>query len=696
MRQDNYNNEAPLIDYAGKLGLCLCLAVFWALSESVLAKYTNETPVIDGQLQFFAPDMGTVLVAPLALETEIIGSVHGPIFRAKVSQRFQNPSDQWLEGVYTFPLPTDASVDTLNMRIGDRVIEGQIKEKQQARKTYDKAKQEGKRSALIEAPKGNLFTTRVANIAPRSDIVIEFSYQQILGFRDHGYELRLPIVATPQFNANSPAPDAPIEPKHAATMDKIAYKEAGEPNTNPVSISITVDAGMPIAKTWSDSHHVDITSTRQGVFTATMASSAEHANRDFILNWRHESIPQAQAVLFSEQKDGEHYHMLSILPPAPDSRLTPVEREVIFVLDVSGSMAGASIRQAKRALNKAIDALSPNDQVNLIFFNDESWSVFAKPKLANQHHLKQLRQALTKQDAGKGTRIKRALRLALQTPPTSRLRQVVFITDGAVHNEDRLLAFVQRNLGATRLFTVGIGAAPNGYFMRRAAEVGRGTFTFISDVNQVDEKISALFEKLNHPALTELTMTLDTAYRDLLPNPLPDLYLNETKYLLFRTDHPVQQFAIGANQGDVPILLQQAVTPNHSAKGVAIEWARRKIQYYTDKALRTSEDVRARFEQSATELALAHHQVSRFTSLVAVDVTPARTNEALLRLKLKSNLPKGWKSKGITSQRLYLAQTANGSVLLIGIGLSNVLAATLLLAWYRRRRTALRGSHEAL
>lgn len=658
------------------IGVVLCILLFWSMSEAVLAE-SNEPK---GQLQFYSEDMRTALVAPLALETNITGNISGPIFRANVAQRFKNPSDQWLEGVYTFPLPTNAAVDQLRMYIGERVIEGQIKEKQQAKKTYDKAKKAGKRTALLEAPKGNLFTTRVANIAPQSEIVIQFSFQQTLDFKDHGYALRLPIVATPQFEKQKSLvvekeqvkdEQVTVDRKASDSVERTAYRETDEPNANPVNIRIDVNAGLPFDRAWSDSHAVHIEPSTDSAFRATMDGGPDEASRDFVLNWSYQEQTHTQLNVFTEQKDGEYYNMLMLLPPASSDDVAQTQRaarELIFVLDVSGSMSGQSIRQAKAALKEAMQQLNDHDRFNIIFFNDSAWPVFDRSKKASTTNLLKARWMLEIQDAKNGTHIQKALALALKPSKQDALRQVVFITDGAVHDEESLLDYVRRNLGDTRLFTVGIGSAPNGYFMRRAAEVGRGTFTFIGSTNQVQEKVSRLLKTLNHPALTDLDLAVDTEYRDLLPNPIPDLYVDEASYLLFKTREAPNSLIINAKSGNEAVFLQHNIEPGAIKRGIAVEWARRKIQYFTDKANRTSEGVKARYQQSATDLALQHHQLSRYTSLVAVDVTPERTQEALLRQKLKSNLPKGWQSKNPDGAKLYLAQTGNGTTWLLTIG----------------------------
>lgn len=684
--------ERPLITALHKLALLLCLLLFWMLCESALASqgyegsHALENEVVKN-LILKTIDGSEPIETPVSLSTDFALEVNGPIVRATVTQQFENPSDEWVEGIYSYPLPENAAVDQLEMHIGERIIEGQIKEKRDARKIYAKAKREGKRAALLEKPKGNLFTTKVANIAPGAKLNIVFSYQTILDFKDHGYSLRIPIVATPQYDPGIARGKAGVVP----TENRIEYRAPFEPDENPVRFLLNIGAGMPVDRVWSDSHSLEIERQGETRFTVKAGGQANDSNRDFVLNWRYLAKEHAQVSLFSEEVNGEYYNMLMLMPPAPDSPIDVSKRELIFVLDVSGSMSGPSIRQAKGAIKSALNQLEVDDRFNIIFFNDTAWPMFKRSQQATSKNIQKASAALARQEAEKGTEISSALDLALKRNAGEGLRQVVFITDGAVTNEDWLLGQIKRTLGESRLFTVGIGSAPNSYFMRRAAEMGKGTFTYISDVAQVHEKMQRLLAKLNNPALTDIAIAMDVPLEDLMPDPVPDLYMNETANLFFRTASLPTELHVEALHGETPAYLQQSVGESKAMRGISVAWARQKIKSLTEQALNTTSQDRDLIKAEATNLALEHHQVSRYTSLVAVDVTSVRAGADLKTRKVRSNLPKGWQSQKPEPQIYHLAQTATNAPWLTQSGLLWLCIAMALWLITRVRRARVVG-----
>ena len=642
-----------------KLALASCLLVFWALCETALASEHSSTNNLPPNFELRVDTVGensekVVIAEPLSLETDVSITVNGPIVRTTVSQSFENPSEDWVEGLYTFPIPENAAVDQLRMLVGDYVIEGQIREKREAQRIYKAAKNEGKRAALLEKPKGNLFTTRVANIAPGALVKVVFSYQHTLDFKDHGYSLRVPLVATPQYD-----PDlARGKPSVLPRANQIQYRDVNDRDANPVSFSVSLGAGMPVERIWSDSHKLAVDKQGDALYAVQAGGSAIVANQDFVLNWVYAPQAHGQVSMFSEKVDGDVFNMLMLMPPAPSTSIDPQARELVFVLDVSGSMSGPSIRQAKEAIRSALLQLNNDDRFNIIFFNDTAWPLFSRSSHATSNNLLKARYALEEQDADRGTEMSKALHLALKNQDDSLLRQVVFITDGAVTNEDQLLFQIKRNLGTSRLFTVGIGSAPNSYFMRRAAEMGRGTFAYIGDLSQVHEKMQSLFNKLNHPALTDIRVALDVEMRELMPDPVPDLYMNEAAYLFFKTTSLPEELHVEAQHGNDPAYLQQRIGQTSKVEGIAVEWARQKIKSLTDEIVHSTSNDRDDLKQHVTELALKHHQVSKYTSLVVVDVTPVRTSAELRTEHLKSNLPKGWQKPQSEKQAYHLAQTA--------------------------------------
>ncbi len=242
---------------------------------------------------------------------------------------------------------------------------------------------------------------------------------------------------------------------------------------------------------------------------------------------------------------------------------------------------------------------------------------------------------------------------------------------GLIGNEEELFATLHRLLGQTRLFTVGIGSAPNGHFMRKAAQHGRGTFTYIGTAQEVQDKMHRLFVKLEQPAFLNLALegSTDGAW-DLLPAPLPDVYAGEPLMAAFRTTTPPAHLTISGTHGTVPWKRVLPFTTGLSRSGIAVHWARQKISQLMDQQASSSQpgqsDQQTELRQAVIDVALRHHLVSRYTSLVAVETTPARPEQQPLQSHaMKTNLPHGMQYEAIFGW----PQTATPSTLYLLLGI---------------------------
>jgi Ca-activated chloride channel family protein len=385
-----------------------------------------------------------------------------------------------------------------------------------------------------------------------------------------------------------------------------------------------------------ESAYHDIALARsKGVYRLQPANGAVEMDRDFVLSWRPVSGGEPAAALFTEEVAGQHYGMLLLLPPAPERAAASPPRELVFVVDTSGSMGGVSIRQAREAMGEALRQLRPEDSFNIIEFNTGWRKLYRRAMPANRHHVQQATEFVRQLQASGGTEMLPALQAALSPadPDLYRerkpLRQVIFITDGAVGNEQALFEAISARLGDQRLFTVGIGSAPNSWFMRKAAEYGRGTHTHIGDVTEVRDKMSALYAQLSRPAALNLQVHWPQAV-EAWPQRLPDLYLGEplTLAVNFGSAAPAGEIRIEGELAGQPwqrsLLLQDAADPQHQAghPGVASLWARRKITGLLDQKVsgRPEQEVRA----EVLPLALQHQLLSPYTSFVAVEEIIAR------------------------------------------------------------------------
>ena len=385
--------------------------------------------------------------------------ISGPVARTRVTQRFENPADGWVEGIYLFPVPDGAAVDTLKMKIGERLIEGEIKERGEARRVYEAAKAEGKRASLVEQERPNIFTNSVANIGPHETIVVQIEYQESLRFDTGRYHLRVPLVVAPRF---SPPPSASLvryrEGAQFNSFDPVPDRERLEApvlrpeagKVNPVTFAITLEAGFPLGPVVSDSHHISVVREGDSRALIALADRDVPADRDFAFSFAPREGDAPAVSLLKEQKDGADYFLALIMPRAVESPEANRPREAIFVLDNSGSMGGESIRQAKAGLQLALDRLTPADRFNVIRFDDTMTQLYRRAVAATAENVAYAKGYVANIEASGGTVMLPALIAALrdETPSDrSYLRQVIFLTDGAVGNEEELFAAIDQRLG---------------------------------------------------------------------------------------------------------------------------------------------------------------------------------------------------------------------------------------------------------
>jgi len=626
---------AVLALHRGAAGLMLVLAVLAALVFCRESFAAEPGDVTSGALMMRAKG-GDQVVEAVRLGTDIDMTVSGLTVRTRVTQAFRNDTDHWVEAVYVYPLPDDGGVDALKMVVGNKVIVGEIKKKAEAQAIYDAAKAQGRKAALVEQGRPNLFTNSVANVGPGETVLVQIEYQAPVAVSAGDYSLRVPLVVAPRYTS----PGAPTAPDASAPV--IDPRVHGK--INPVTITVHLRAGFPLAAVTSATHALDVRDERGGK-RITLAAGQVPADRDFVLTWRAAPLAAPAVGLFQETVAGDDYVLTQLTPPIAARTTPPPPRDIVFVIDNSGSMGGESMQQAKASLAYGLAHLKPGDRFNVVRFDNTVTVLFPGAVPADAAHLARAQNYVAGLDADGGTEMIPAMAAALEDDhagETGRVRQVVFLTDGEIGDEQGLFDTISANRGRSRVFMVGIGSAPNTYLMSRAAELGRGTFTHIGSTDAVEEAMRQLFDKLESPVATNLAVAFEGTDADLAPAVLPDLYRGEPITVAARVGAMKGALRISGVIDGKPWETRISLKDAEAGKGISKLWARRKVtdaEVARNLAQISEEEADAR----VLKLGLDHQLVTSQTSLVAVDRTPSRpAGTPLARADLPLNLPAGW------------------------------------------------------
>lgn len=576
----------------------------------------------------------------LLLDTRFDVQVSGPVARVKVEQRFRNTLDGFAEGVYAFPLAERAGVHGMQMQIGDRRIVGRIEEKARARQIFEQARVQGHVTALVEQRRPNIFSTSVANIEPERDIVVSLEYTELLVPDGTRLSLRLPLTMTPRYQ---PRPVSHAENPEPAPAHDLAGPEGPilPPGASPAEshrtrLSLQLDAGQPLASLASPSHAIRLRADGHR-HRIQLETEVVPMDRDFVLNWQLQGGPSSRVNVFAERVDGELHALLMLMPAELPAQAERLPREVILIVDTSGSMQGERMRQAKQSLIYALSRLQPEDRFNVMEFNHRHSMLYRDLQPATSRHVAEAKAWVGRLQADGGTEMLPVLRDALAFPADpGYLRQVIFITDGSVSNEADILTLIERRRHRTRLFTVGIGAAPNSYLLRKSAELGRGSYNFIADSGEVEAQMALLFEKLERPVLTDLRLEMPEGIEaDHGPQELPDLYAGQPMLVAMKLNHMPTHLTLHGRQ---PGPWQQRFTlPAEQAHaGAGVLWARQKIEGLMDQLSQGRDEEAVR--QQVLPVALKHRLLSAYTSFMAVDEVPVRPTDQALHGEAVGNL----------------------------------------------------------
>jgi Ca-activated chloride channel family protein len=554
--------------------------------------------------------------------TEVDVEISGFMSRVKVRQEFVNSYPQPIEAVYMFPLPEKGAVDRMTMTVGDRVMRGRIMKREEARETYETAKSEGKVASLLDQENENVFTQSVANIMPGERVVIEISYVETLKYEDGAYEFVFPMVVAPR--RGSPA----------------AAKPARLRSGSDISIEVNLDAGVPVEQIRSLSHQIDQINMTPNTAKVKLHGGKTLPNKDFVLRYDVTGKRIEDAVLAHRDARGGFFTMILQPPdvPAADER-TP--KEIVFVLDTSGSMDGFPIEKAKEAMGLSLDGLHPDDTFNLITFAGDTDILFDRPVPATQANLQRARAFIADRNREGGTEMMAAIKASLEPSDSQEhLRIVCFMTDGQVSNEDEIVAEVKKHPRA-RVYSFGIGGGVNRSLLDRIAQEGKGEATYVGLSDDGSKAAKKFYERVRTPLLTDLSIDWNgMPVTDVYPSKLTDLFSAKPVTVTGRYTKPakgsikLRGFVAGQPyEREIPFNLPESESENDA---LASLWARSQITEISAKRLNEagSMTVNPVLEKQIADLGLEYGLVTEFTSFVAVEDKVVNQNGSPVRVEV--------------------------------------------------------------
>lgn len=576
--------------------------------------------------------------------TAVNAETSGMLARVNVVQEFQNPFSEKIEAVYVFPLPHDAAVDQMTMLVGGRVIHSEIKRREEARALYEAARDAGKVAGLLDQERPNIFTQSVANILPGDSIKITISYVQVLRYEEGSYEFAFPMVVGPRYIPSN-LPDAgritpPVVPE-------------GTRAGHDISVEVTLDAGLTIGDLDSKTHPIDVQRLTPSRAQVRLRDQDVIPNKDFILRYETAGQTIQDAVLAHRSQKGGFFTLI-LQPPERAGAADASPKELIFVLDTSGSMMGFPIEKAKEAMKLALDGLYSQDTFNLITFSGDTAVLFPEPVPATPANLAIAQLFLASRSGRGGTEMMKAIRAALEPVAQSgRVRVVCFMTDGYVGNDMEILAEVQRHPEA-RVFAFGIGQSVNRFLLDGMAAYGRGEVEYVGLKDDGSAAARRFDQRVRDPLLTDITIDWGALpVADVYPKRIPDLFGAKPVIVTGRYAGPARGVArLRGNAGGRETIREialdlPAVEAGHDV--LASLWARNRIADLMSQDLAGAQRgaMREGLRQQITQLGLDYRLMTQFTSFVAVEEVTVTRGGRPQRVEVPLNMPEGVSYEGV-------------------------------------------------
>lgn len=618
-----------------------------------------QTPCLTSGLFVQTQNKRSEQVFPLK-QTQVKAKIAGNISRVEVVQQFENPFPEALEAVYVFPLPDEAAVDDMEIKIGSRTIKADIKRRDEALEIYEKARQQGRTTGLLEQQRDNIFTQSLANIKPGEKIEVTIRYTESIKFVGGDYEFVFPMVVGPRYISGNLNDADRINPP---------VVPPGTRSGHDIGVSVEIDTGIPIGDIRSTSHQ--ITTNRSGnIVSVQLANSDTIPNKDLILRYRVAGENTQATVLTQSDKRGGHFAAY-LIPALNYKSHEIVPKDVVFLMDTSGSQQGEPLVKSQELMRRFIQGLNPNDTFTIIDFSNTTKTLSATPLVNTSANRKIAINYIDNLEANGGSELLTGLQTVINfpTPATGRLRSIVLITDGFIGGENEVLGFVQQNLKpGNRLYSFGVGGSVNRFLIDRLAEVGRGTSQVIRQDEPSAFAAEKFFRQINNPVLTDIQISWEGIGEkpEIYPIAPPDLFASQPLVLFGRKgDRTSGKLRIRGTQASgktyeqiLPVNFAQAVSTRQRESNpatiantdfgnsvIAQLWARSRIKDLMNQMF--SSQTKSLVE-SVTNTALNYRLLSEYTAFVAVSeevrLEPDGTRR---RVQVPVELPQGVSYEGV-------------------------------------------------
>lgn len=638
-------------------------------------------PQGNSQLQIIGKDGKVTGFVPLK-HTGIKTEISGFVTRIEVTQEFENALPDAVEAVYVFPLPHDSAVDGMTMTVGEREIRAVIKERDEARKIYEQARNTGHTAALLDQERPNIFTQSVTNIPPNGTVQIKLSVLELLKYEAGTYEFAFPLVVGPRYipdnstsvGDNGTMPNSDQVPDASRISPPVAGVHTDDPTAgHDVSMEINLAAGVPVGDVESTSHKIFADRTGADSYHVTLADQAVLPNKDFILKYKVAGAGINDAILTHADKTGGYFTLILQPPDRPQEKAL-VPRQLIFVVDTSGSMWGFPLEMAKKTVQRALDNLRKDETFNLITFSGGTRILFPEPVPATPENVAKAKEVLAGAYGSGGTEMMKAIRTALgddagadKPMEADPIRVVCFMTDGYVGNDADIIAEIKKHSDA-RVFSFGIGTAVNRFLLTKMAEEGHGDVEFVTAPGEAQAAADRFYERVHSPVLTNIAIDWHgLPVTDVYPKDVRDLFSAKPIIITGRYSGSLAgKITIKGYQGTgdysrtIPVDFTSADSSNGALEKI---WARHKVEDLMSQDWNGIQSGNSKFKADIIKVGLEHSLATQYTSFVAVEERTVVSDGKPVKVEVPVELPEGVSPLAVPGGSLqaeYAAKAAPG------------------------------------